>query len=301
MFTCLFGNYESLPNQPIARETSVPFICFTDDPNLTSETWEVVYHPPILHLDPVRSQRIVKIDPPDLVREFEHSLYIDHHYTLLKDPNDFLKDFFPKSGITLFSHEFRDTVIDEFMAVIDKNLDDHLRVYEQYHHYMRTFPETLLERPFHTAILLRQNMHPEVQKLQKVWSTHISRYSRRDQLSLNIALKSVDIDPIIFELDLYRSEYSSYNFGRKPNRNSGIRNPKEAIMPELISEYLKSKLYDPAWIKKNEKRVPEIKKNAEVSMHVKIKMFLLKFKFFQSIRYILLQYFPRIAEALKEK
>ena len=40
-YTALIGSYERLQEQPEAKNTDIPFICLTDDPSLTSETWEV--------------------------------------------------------------------------------------------------------------------------------------------------------------------------------------------------------------------------------------------------------------------
>lgn len=41
VYTALLGRYEELNEQPTALNTDIPFICFTDDPNLVSETWQI--------------------------------------------------------------------------------------------------------------------------------------------------------------------------------------------------------------------------------------------------------------------
>ena len=213
---------------------------------------------------------------------------------------DILKKFYPTSGLTLFSHEFRETLNDEFMAVIDKGLDDHLRIYEQYHHYMGIYPETLLESPFHTAMIIRRSLDKNVNSVLEVWGAHISRYSRRDQLSINAALRQCNFIPDIFKVDLYASEFTSYNFGRKPNRSLGIRDPKMSIMPAVIQEYLTLKIHNAYRIGLQQSSQPEFKKKEYVQRIAKVKRFLLRFKLFLYVRSILLNHFPRIANKFKK-
>ncbi|MEO8908191.1 MAG: hypothetical protein ABI310_08950, partial [Microbacteriaceae bacterium] len=57
VYTSLLGGYEELNEQEIARSGATTFLCFTDDPGLTSETWEIVLVEPRFPLDTVRSQR----------------------------------------------------------------------------------------------------------------------------------------------------------------------------------------------------------------------------------------------------
>ena len=41
VFTVLNGGYEALNEQPVAARSAIPFICLTDDPGLTSGTWQI--------------------------------------------------------------------------------------------------------------------------------------------------------------------------------------------------------------------------------------------------------------------
>lgn len=301
VYTCLYGNYEKLPEQTIARETSVPFYCFTDNPNLESQTWQIIYREPIFKLDPVRSQRLIKINPPEIIKNYNYSIYIDTSYKLLKDPKELLEAFFPASGISLFPHEFRESVNDEFMAVISENLDDHNKVYEQYHHYMAAYPNALLEIPFHTAMILRESKNARVIDVMETWAGHVSRYSRRDQLSINIVLNQLNFVPDTFELDLYKSNFIKYNMARKINRNLGIRNPITSIMPAIISEYLTLRIHDSKRTEIKQGSRPKEKIEVKVRFRIRLKIFLLRYKLFQLIRNFLLTYLPRVAEKLKER
>jgi len=65
VYTVLSGGYEQLNEQPMARQSRLKFICFTDDPELTSESWEIRPMVPILADDPVRSQRAYNTNGPN--------------------------------------------------------------------------------------------------------------------------------------------------------------------------------------------------------------------------------------------
>ena len=61
VFTTLFGNYEYLNELAITKKSSTRYICFTDDPKLKSNTWEVVVVKSPIPNSPSRSSRELKI------------------------------------------------------------------------------------------------------------------------------------------------------------------------------------------------------------------------------------------------
>ena len=98
------------------------------------------------------------------------------------------------------SHSFRSSVLDEFLVVLDDELDDPSRILEQLEHYARTRPEVLERRPFWNAIIARR-WSPLVEAAMTVWWEHVLWYSRRYQLSLIHVLDSVGFVPHRVEID----------------------------------------------------------------------------------------------------
>jgi len=76
VYTTLIGKYETLNEQPVAAASSFQFICLTDDPDLRSETWSVRCVAPVFGMDPIRSQRELKLRPHVHLAEFDGSLYM---------------------------------------------------------------------------------------------------------------------------------------------------------------------------------------------------------------------------------
>ena len=161
VYTALIGGYEKLNEQPIAVDSRLPFICLTNDPELQSETWQIRLVEPLFGLDPIRSQRALKLLPHEYLSEFDCSIYIDNSVVLKTSPEALIEKYLGASAFCLPEHSFRNTVVDEFLEVEALGYDDQGRLFEQLNHYALEFPKVLEEKPFWTAVLLRDQSEPE--------------------------------------------------------------------------------------------------------------------------------------------
>lgn len=186
VYTALIGGYEDLIEQPVAHDSSVDFICFTDDPRATSTSWQLKLIEPIFPFDMVRSQRSLKIRGHASLSEYDELLYIDNAVLLKRDPNDILEEWLADFDYAVSPHSFRERVIDEFDEVLALNYDDPARVTEQLMHYAELYPEILDQRPYWNGMSARRST-PAVRKMMNTWFDHVLRFSRRDQLSANVA------------------------------------------------------------------------------------------------------------------
>jgi hypothetical protein len=192
VYTALLGGYEELNEQPTALDTVIPFICFTDDPNLVSETWQMHLTDPLFPHDMVRSQRDIKIRGHEALAQFDETLYIDNSVSLKQVPDIVLDEWLASTDLAVSLHSYRDRVIDEFDEVVALGLDDPSRVHEQLMHYAHLYSEVLYERPYWNGILARRHTEA-VNKAMQLWFDHVLRYSRRDQLSANVAFSLAGI------------------------------------------------------------------------------------------------------------
>jgi hypothetical protein len=113
-------------------------------------------------------------------------------------------------------------VFDEFVAVAKQGLDDQARVFEQLNHYLIDCPQVLQQRPFWSAILLRDHGNPLVRSALEVWAAHVSRYSRRDQLSANAAFTQLGLVPDVFEIDNNSSWFHTWPHDRDRVRERDV-------------------------------------------------------------------------------
>lgn len=224
VYTTMIGGYERLNEQPVARASGIAFLCLTDEPDLASASWTMRRMPPIFPHDPVRSQRELKLRPHVHLADYDVSLYIDNSVILSAAPEEILaRHGGSDSGMALPIHSDRESVLDEFLEVSRLALDDQTRIFEQLNHYQMTHPEVLAERPHWTAILLRDHRDEGVRRLCDIWAAHVHRYSRRDQLSFNMACRLSAVEPDGIEIDAQRSWFHGWPVAEGRDRNKGPR------------------------------------------------------------------------------
>ncbi|MFO1540447.1 MAG: hypothetical protein ACKOTZ_08365 [Chloroflexota bacterium] len=210
VYTTLIGGYEALMEQPMAVGSPIPWICLTDDPNLTSTTWRIRHVRPLLPGDPVSSQRDLKIRAHRVLPEFARSLYIDNTVRLTAPAVDLLA-LLPSGGrLALAPHSFRATVADELDVVAAGDLEDPERLRETRALLAATDPALLAERPWWAGLLLREHLDPAMVELAERWYAAVLRYARRDQLTLGYALRGSGITPIALDLDNHASAWHTW-------------------------------------------------------------------------------------------
>ncbi len=233
VYTSLLGGYEVLNEQPVAGESEIPFICFTDDPEQRSETWQLRVVSPLFALDAARSQRDFKLRPHVHLPEYDLSLYIDNAVILTKPPEQVFDRYHPKTGFALAKHSFRESVLAEFMEVIRRGYDDPNRVFEQLNHYTLSCPEVLEERPYWGGIELRDHRDPSVRAMLNIWYANVLRYSRRDQLSLNAAFLQSGLVPDLMDIENYNSWFHTWPHAAGRDREKGTLTPSVSFSPPV--------------------------------------------------------------------
>lgn len=232
VYTALLGGYEGLLEQPVSVESALDFVCLTDDPSMTSDTWTVVHIAPRYPHDLVRSARHAKLHPEFYLDDVSESLWIDNCVLLRKAPDDLLAEWLSGADLAVPIHSFRGKVLDEFAAVAINGLDDTARVYEQMVHYQSEDPEGLEEQTLWTGIMARRHT-TQVNRTMTHWFEDILRYSRRDQLSMVHAARTTKthIDKRI--MDNNSTEYHEWPHHVKRLPGSSRREWKAAMMSPL--------------------------------------------------------------------
>ncbi|WP_294533581.1 hypothetical protein [uncultured Rhodoblastus sp.] len=264
VYTVLIGDYEQLNEQEVASGSDLSFICLTDDPNLTSGSWDVRQVDPTFAMDPIRSQRDLKIRPHVHLPEFDQSLYIDNSVVLKVLPEILFETYLVDSKFALPDHSFRESLIDEFIGVIKLGFDDPGRVFEQLNHYALFDPELMNERPFWSAILLRDHHDAGVRKGLEIWASHVFRYSRRDQLSANMAFRQAGLAPDRIAIDNHESWFHRWPITTGRERFKGMRDAVASISPAIFRlRNMEQEIVETARVHEHERRETEIRLTEE--------------------------------------
>jgi hypothetical protein len=226
VYTALLNGYEKLNEQPVAHSSSIDFICFTDDPSLTSETWEIRVVEPLFPGDAARSQRALKICAHRVIPQYDASLYIDNSVLLTQPPEAVFDALLAdRCDLAVLQHSYRETVRDEFDEVVALGLDAAFTCKEQQEHYAALDPASLDLTPLWSGILVRRHNDPSVITAMERWFAHVLRYSRRDQLSVWYALRAESVHPSIHVLDNHESPFHRWPIavGRDRSRGGTVR------------------------------------------------------------------------------
>lgn len=217
VYTALIGGYEQLLEQPVAGASGIPFICFTDDADLRSDTWEVRLVEPTFPGDSVRSARVLKIRGHESLGAFDETLWIDNSVLLKTDPVGILSEWLTDAELAVPHHSFRSNLAAEFAAVMNGGLDESARVVEQLAHYQTHTPWVLEREVLWTALLARRKS-VRVESVMQKWLDQVLRYSRRDQLSVSLAVDGAADILRVVELDNHSSRLHEWRVaaGRKP-------------------------------------------------------------------------------------
>jgi uncharacterized coiled-coil protein SlyX len=230
VYRALVGGYETLREEEVARDSSVPFICFTDDPTLTSDTWEIVHVERRLANDTTRSARALKILGHPALDAFDETLWIDNTVALRAAPDELFDLWLGDADVAAPLHSFRASVLAEAEVVIDTGLDDFARVYEQLAHYLAVDRGALEANPHWTGMLARRRT-PATTRAMQSWWEDVLRYSRRDQLSFVPVMRAHAVRLHSVPLDSYESDWHAWPWaeGRDATRlGTGLR---EALRP----------------------------------------------------------------------
>jgi hypothetical protein len=221
LYTALIGNYEELNELTLPQEPNVDTILFTDSESLQSNTWEIHRVNPEFPGDPIRSQRVLKLRRPELIKsKYERSLYIDNTVRLKVPVSEILEIWLEGVEVAIPQHSFRDNLRDEFLEVAIAKLDSGERIEEQFETYKSLFPELLDEPIFWAGMIARRNS-VELDIFENLWLNQVLRYSRRDQLSLNLAIKNSSVTYSRIPIDAHRSQFHEWPIVK--NRVESIR------------------------------------------------------------------------------
>ncbi|SFI98858.1 Protein of unknown function [Phyllobacterium sp. CL33Tsu] len=184
----MFGFSERFNDFKYDRDKNIDFVCFTDDPSLTSDFWQIVQATPST-LDPHRRSKSLKHRPHALFPDYSESLYVDNTIRLKRSPSAIFDEFSHKESLLVaFQHPWRDCLYEEAEIVAALGYDDHDLIEKQMCFYRaKGYPKHNGLNA--TGVLLRRHNDPQVIKAMEAWDAEMMRFSRRDQLSFNYAVR----------------------------------------------------------------------------------------------------------------
>ena len=209
VYTCITGDYDNL--QEIKnKEPGVDYYCFTNNKNIKSDSWNVVYIQDE-KIDNTRLARKIKIlGHPIIMDKYDISIWVDGFISEM-NVFDFLHEQcdLDSYDFICFKHSQRDCIYEEAEECIRQGKDDPSLIREEMKFLRKKgYPRNngLIE----STVLIRKHNNPKVKKTMKIWFDMVAKYSKRDQLSLNYAIYETGIDVQCLNINVFDNKYFKF-------------------------------------------------------------------------------------------
>lgn len=182
MYTAITNNYDTLKevNYP---SPDIDYIAFTDNKDLKSKTWKVIYLENLIMDNYVKTVKYYKMLPHIFLSHYQYSIWIDGSMNIKQDIQPLLEHLY-QYPLTVFKHPERNCIYQEMEVCRMWNLDNELTMRKQMDLYrFKGYPKD--NGLISSGVLLRQHNHPHVIKVMEDWWEEIFSHSKRDQLSFN--------------------------------------------------------------------------------------------------------------------
>tara|TARA_R110000737_G_scaffold170264_1_gene196182 strand:+ start:120 stop:842 length:723 start_codon:yes stop_codon:yes gene_type:complete len=202
VYTAIFGNYDSLI-EPVYTPSNVDFICFTDNQDLKSDVWQIIYQPTI-YSTANRNAKKFKVLPHRYFTKYEYSIWVDGNMLVQGDVNNIIKTVLSNSNVAFFSHannvlDSRKCAYDEANYILDIGQQNYQRNPSRGILAWKDNPETIVAQMnkykmlgFPTnhelitgMVIARKHNEVDSIKVMEDWWSEIKYHSKRDQLSFN--------------------------------------------------------------------------------------------------------------------
>ena len=186
-YTILVGDYDRLNEIP-RRLGNWDYVCYTDNPELRSGSWEIRFLDNAQGLDPVRLSRYYKINNHLIDTGYDVSVYTDANIRIRGDLDVFLAHAFPPGSIfSILLHPFLFSLDEEVQQCVEQQKDSPALVQDQYDHYLKSGYRDQYPH-INARMMIRRTGDPAVRSLMETWFRQLQTWSKRDQLSFNYSL-----------------------------------------------------------------------------------------------------------------
>ena len=199
VYTAIIGDYDDL-KPPHVIDDGVEYVCFTDQKDIRSDIWNVEY----LKSDftsPKELVRKFKALPHMFFEEYDSSIWIDASIEIKDSLAEMMLTYQKTSDFLLFPHNERICIYVEAAVCVAKHISEKESMINQISHYYNE------GYPFNNGlycggVIVRNHNIPKVKKTMDDWFADISKYSKRDQISLPYVIEKNGLQIDLIDLNI---------------------------------------------------------------------------------------------------
>ena len=237
VYTCLTGNYDNLHEIEVT-DKNVDFICYTNNENLKSKTWKIIYIKNDGLTDHQLSRKIKMLGTDYINKKYDISVWQDASVTWKKSPSSFVKKYLKSKPFSAFKHSYRDCVYDEAREILRfrkesrKAVEEHLRFLNK-----EKFPHKY--GLYEMTVFIKKHNDPKVIETMNLWYDTYLKHSKRDQLSFMYAVWKTGLGIYTIGLNVWNNEWMKHS---KHTYNSELKECRIYYSDSSIDEEYNYKL-----------------------------------------------------------
>ncbi|NNF47557.1 MAG: DUF616 domain-containing protein [Desulfofustis sp.] len=211
LYTVLTGGYDQLNEIPpsLSRSKKWDFVCVTDNPSLSSDTWKIKLVGNEDGLDPILLSRYYKLKNHLIDSDYDISVYLDANIRIRGDLDSFLSHALaPDRALGLLYHPFHSSLEQEVELCTRTCRGDPKLLEQQYHFYtdQEKFSDSFPH--INARLLIRRPGDRQIESLMETWFNQLLDWSKRDQMSFNYSLaQHPDVLPCYIPYWLFRVHF----------------------------------------------------------------------------------------------
>lgn len=205
IYTAFTGDYDSL-KEPEFIDKDARYVCFTQNPDLKSDTWEIIQMEDST-LDDNRIAKQYKVFPNRYFPDFKYSFWLDGTFKIKGSIREYVSKYINSSMLTVV-HPERDCIFDEAAASM------HFPRYSNYTMSKQVEKYRNEGMPLHYGLpvlgaLFRKHDDPEIVSLMDQWWKEIIIFTNQDQLSFSYLMWKNNFHPSVAPVYYWINEYWS--------------------------------------------------------------------------------------------
>lgn len=215
VYTTIIGDYDPLYSKSYKKLENWDYICFTDNANLKSDFWRIVYidNNNNTSLDDIKLARYFKTNSQKYLSSYKNILWIDARIAIIENLNEYL-NYLNDNDIVLIEHPDAKSINEEFERVLHGKLEkpeliDVIK--KRYNDLGYKYDNGLIL----SGVMLYKN-NEKTFKFFNEWWCEIENFSHRDQLSANFVLwKNPELKYLLITLNDMKKYFKQLNRTKK--------------------------------------------------------------------------------------
>ena len=203
VYTAFTGDYDSLKEVEF-KDDNTQYICFTQNPDLKSDTWEFIQMEDSI-LDDNRIAKQYKIFPHKYFPDYKYSFWIDASFKLIGSIREYVSKYINSAMLTVV-HPERDCIFDEAASSIQFPRYSNYSIQKQVNKY-RTDGMPLHYGLPSLGALFRKHNDPQIIDLMEKWWCEIINGTNQDQLSFTYMMWKNNFHPSVASEYIWINKY----------------------------------------------------------------------------------------------